>query len=250
MKTGYIDAHCHIFFIGDVNRVIERCIEKGLSLAIETGINPKTNRIVLKESEKYPVIKAALGFHPTDLSRSNELKIYEEINFIERNANKIIAIGEVGLDYYWIKEKELKEKQKRFLYEFIELADRINKPLIIHSRNAEEECLEILSTSSTDVILHSFLCEKIFKKALSYDFYISIPSIIYKDKRYSFLAKTPMERILTETDSPFLDPIGFRKNEPWKVIYCIKALSNLKKIEEEEILKHVVNNFNRLFKTR
>ncbi len=230
MKTGYIDAHCHLFFIKNVDEVLNRCKEKGLILAIETGINPDTNRKVLEEINKYDLLKAALGFHPTDISKFDERNIYEEIKFIEKNSDKILAIGEVGLDYYWVKEKDLREKQKKFLYEFIELAERLNKPLVIHSRDAEKDCLDILSTSNTIIILHSFLNKEFFKKAIELDFYFSIPAIVYRERRFKFLLDVPLERMLTETDTPFLDPTGFRRNEPWKVMYCIKAISKAKKI--------------------
>ncbi len=248
MRIGYIDAHCHLFFIKSIDDIIKRCKEKGLILAIETGINPETNRKVLEEVRRYNILRASLGFHPTDIAKSDEKIIEEEIEFIRNNSDKILAIGEVGLDYYWIKENDLREKQKRFLYKFIELAEKLDKPIIIHSRNAEKDCLEILSTSNTTVILHSFLNKEYFKKALELDFYLSIPAVIYKDKRFKFLAEAPLDRILTETDSPFLDPTGFRRNEPWKVLYCIKAIAKENRMREEEVEEIIVKNFKKIFK--
>ncbi len=245
-----VDSHSHIFFYKDIEPIIKECKERGVKFIIENGLNVETNRIVLNEAKKYDIILAALGFHPTDISKEKEEIIEKEIEFIRENKDKIIAIGEVGLDFYWVKEKELQEKQKRYLYMFIELAEEIRKPLIVHSRNSEKEVIDILSTTKTKVILHSYMGRLSYaKKAIDLGFYFSIPAVVYKRKDlHRLIEEIPLDLILTETDSPFLDPVGYRNNRPWKVIYGLETIARIKKIDLEELKKIIFENFKKVFK--
>ncbi len=248
-----VDTHSHIFFYKEkVDDVIKECKEKGVKYIVENGLNVETNRIVLNEAKKYDIVLAALGFHPVDISKEKEDIIEKEIEFIKENKDKIVAIGEVGLDYYWVKEKDLQEKQKKYLYKFIELAEDIKKPLIVHSRNSEKDIIDILSTTKAKVILHSYMGRISYaKKAIDFGFYFSVPSVVYKRKDlHRLIEEIPLELILTETDSPFLDPVGYRNNKPWKVIYGLETITKIKKVDLEELKAIIIRNFEKVFQVK
>lgn len=244
-----IDCHSHLFLYKDFDKKIKENIEKDVKYIIENGLDPVSNRKVLDESSKYNIVLCSFGFHPTECIKYNIDQIEKEIEFIENNSDKIVAIGEIGLDFYWIKDKE-KQKYEIFIFKkFLSLAEKLKLPVIVHSRNAERETIDILETYKLIVILHSFFGDlELVKKAIENGFYFSIPAIIYKNKKFQKIVKEiPLDLILTETDSPFLDPIGFRNNNSWKVIYAIKKISEIKKIEENMLKEKIYENFINIF---
>ena len=139
-----VDVHAHLtdnYFNDKLDKIINNAKKNNIVHIISNGINLEDNKKVLEISKKYNIVKAAFGFYPDDIIKSTFEEIEKNLEFIKKNKNKIIAIGEVGLDLYH--NKELK-KQKEIFIKIIELAEKINKPLIIHSRKAEKECIEIL----------------------------------------------------------------------------------------------------------
>jgi len=131
------------------------------------------------------------------------------------------------------------------------LAESIKKPVIIHSRDAELDCLEIMESYNIKAVMHSFMPKKDWKialnKALDLGYYISIPAIIVKNKRLKKIARdTPLEKMFTETDSPFLDPEGNRNNRPYKVKYAIEEIAKIKGLDFEEVESQIDKNFNEL----
>jgi len=243
-----IDVHAHHFFYKNFNEVIEENKRKGVKIIIESGIDPKTNRKVI-ENSKIDIVYFSLGFHPTDIVKFNEEEIRKEIEFIENfDHNKFLAIGEIGLDFYWVKDKDLIKKQIFWFSEFLSLAERKKKPVVIHSREAEKEVIEILKSYNVKVILHSFWKPKLVKEVIDNNFFISIPAFVYKDKGLQKIVKeTPVDLILTETDTPFLDPIEKRNNKSWKIEYGIKKIAEIKNIDIEEIKKNIIKNFEKIF---
>src|SRR3989344_8075177 len=142
-----VDVHCHLDhedFQNDLDEVIKRCREKKLT-AISNGVNHESNLKVLELSKKHnDAVKAAIGVYPTDMVELNENEFQDELDFIKKNKDKIIAIGEVGMDLKEI--KDLKLQQERF-FKIIEMCEKIKKPLIVHSRKAEKEVVDALESS-------------------------------------------------------------------------------------------------------
>ncbi|MEM4915346.1 MAG: TatD family hydrolase [Nanopusillaceae archaeon] len=244
-----IDVHSHLFMYNELDKRINENLEKNVKIIIENGLNTKTNKKVIEESKKYNIIYYALGFHPVDIVRSPENEIEEVIEFILKNKDeKFIAIGEIGLDFYWVKDEKLIKKEIFWFEKFLEIAEKINKPVILHSRKAEKETIEISKNYKCKKILHSFWNIELVKSAIENEFYFSIPAFVYKDKYLQKIAeKIPIDLILTETDSPFLDPIGKRENNSWKIIYGLEMLSKIKNIDKDELAANIAKNFEKIF---
>ncbi len=255
-----VDDHCHLFhekYKEDLDAVIERARKAGVLYIINSGVNHSTNLTVLEQAKKYPdIVKASLGIYPVDavvkeadLQREIEpINVEEELEFIKKNKNNIIAIGEVGLDYHIIQDKE-KEQQKVF-EQVIELAEKIKKPLVVHSRKAESDTLDILETSTLkNVVLHSFMPNlKIVKRAADLNYYFSIPTIITRLQHFQLLAEmVSLKNILTETDGPYLGAYKDQRSEPAHIQETIKIISEIKKIEREETEKIIFSNFQKIF---
>ncbi len=224
-------------------------------IVLENGLNPKTNDIVIEEANSFKNVFAAIGLHPTDVAKMNKEEVRKALDYIENKLQdkyeKILAIGEVGLDYYWIKEESLREKERRAFRGIIEIANEYEVPLIVHTRSAERDIEEFVKVSEVPFILHSYTGRKsIAKKLLEYDnVYFSIPAIIYRrDDLKSLVKIIPVERILTETDSPFLSPIKGQRNEPKNIIYGIKAIAEVKEIEAQELEEKIFRNFKALYR--
>ncbi|MEM2138755.1 MAG: TatD family hydrolase, partial [Candidatus Woesearchaeota archaeon] len=198
-----IDVHSHLdkYFYPDINEVVDNLKIKN-AVAISAGINPETNRYVLELSEKYPkLIYATLGLYPRDSFTEQEIKetgfnlnfdVDEELDFIYSNREKIIGIGEVGMDFKHGKDEEMQEKDFR---KVIELAIKINKPLIIHSRKAEEKVIEILEQYSKKykfekIIMHCFSGNhKLVQKIRNSKWFFSIPTSIVRDQHFQKIVK-------------------------------------------------------------
>ncbi|MBU1246130.1 MAG: TatD family hydrolase [Nanoarchaeota archaeon] len=242
-----VDIHAHLdakSFKKDLDKVIERAKEAKVSVIINNGSNIESNRKTLEISKKYPIVKPALGLFPWDALELSEEEIYAEIDFIKKE--KPFAIGEVGLDYLKSKDK----KQKIVFEKFIELSEKLKIPIIIHSRKAEQDCLDMLSSSkSRKIILHCFNGnKKQIKFAEDKNFMFSIPTIIKRSKHFQDLVKkVSLKNILTETDSPFLAPFEKTRNEPAFIKETIKQISVDKKLNEEEVEKMIFMNFQHTF---
>lgn len=245
-----IDVHSHLFFYDKIiDEKMKENIEKGVKIIIENGLNKESNRKVIEESKKYNVIYYALGYHPTDIVKESDDLLESELDFIERNTDKkFLAIGEIGLDFYWIKEEDSIKREKIWLEKLLELAEKLKKPAILHARSAELETIEMAENFKCTKILHSFWSRKHLKIAIDKGFYISMPAFVYKDKALQEIAKeTPLDLLLTETDAPFLDPIEKRNNNSWKIIYGLEKISKIKNIEVEELMNIIIKNFEKAF---
>ena len=243
----FIDIHCHLDLLKDINKAIERAEEREVEIIITNGINVKNNREVLKLAEENKNIKAAIGIYPIDALELSDSQIDEEIEFIKENKDKIIAIGEVGMDF---KESADKERQKTTFEKFIRLAKQIDKPIIVHSRKAEKECIEALERlGAKKVILHYFSGNfSLAERAVKNSWFLSIPTAVYYSEHFQKIAKElPLDNLLCETDSPFSHPMKQGQNEPSNVIYSYKKIALLKGIPLHEVEEKIEENFSRLF---
>lgn len=260
--TLIVDVHAHLDhsdFSKDLDQVIARAKAAGVKAIITNGINPETNRKTLELAEKYDIVKAALGLYPGDVLRKDieegyplkdeEFDIDSEIDFIKKNKNKIIALGECGLDF--VRSDAFERKGQIEVFEkMIALAENINKPIIVHSRKAEQSVIDVLESSSIKkVVLHCFCGKKgLIKKAEDMAYYFSIPCNIVRAHNFQYLVnKVNLSRLLTETDCPCLSPYVGRRNEPAFIVETLKKIAEIKKMEVEEVEKNIFMNYQALF---
>jgi TatD DNase family protein len=244
-----IDVHTHMDykqFDKDREEVINRAIENNVKVIISNGTDLGSNKKVLELSKKYDIIKPAFGLYPVEAESISEKEINETLDFIENN--NPIAIGEVGLDLH---EGKNIEKQKQILKKLIEISKKLDIPVIIHSRKAEKEVIELLKEiKPKKVILHCFCGNKeLTEEAEKLGYLFSIPTSITRTKTFRKLAKRiKLTSILTETDAPFLSPYEGKRNEPSFIKETIKKVSEIKGITEEELEKIIFMNYQNLFK--
>ena len=249
-----IDSHCHLDhdpLVQNIEDVLLRSKKEGISklLTISTTLNgfPKLLEIIKKDE----MIFGTFGIHPHE-TNTDQLSKDEIVDKI-KTKDKIIGVGETGLDFYY--NNSDKDKQIKSFQNHINAAVELNIPLIVHSRNAEPETYEILknSDSSLKILMHCFTGSLPFAlKLMELNTYFSASGIItFKNSTelQNTFKEIPLERLLIETDSPFLSPEPMRgkKNEPSFVRYTLKKLSELKNVDFEKLDRITTDNFNRLF---
>ena len=250
-----IDSHCHLDhepLLGDLSNVIKRSKEVGIKKLLTISTSYESFDRIKNIIQKDKMIYGTIGIHPHETTKN---KITSDIivkNITENE--KIIGIGETGLDFYY--NNSDKNDQINSFKEHIEASIKTNSPLIIHSRDAEVETFEILSkykNQNLKILMHCFTGSKDFaKKLLTLNAFFSASGIItFKNslelqETFKFL---PLDRILIETDSPFLAPVPNRgkKNEPSFIDYTAQKLADIKNISKSEIANLTTNNFNKLF---
>jgi len=258
-----VDVHCHLShksLYNQLDEVIERAKKAGVARIISSGINTNENRRVLEMAKKYPgVIRPSFGIYPIDalglspdeeglLGQQGKIDIEEEFKFIEQHKDILAGIGEVGLDFKVA--PEYKKEQKEIFQRIIEFTERLNKPIIIHSRGAELECIEMLESSRIKkVVLHCFGGRKhIIKRAADKGFYFSIPPVITRLTHFQELVKeVNINQLLTETDSPWLGPVANQTNEPANVIFAVNKIAEIKGFDKLETEHSIFMNYQNVF---
>ncbi|MCW1296368.1 MAG: TatD family hydrolase [Candidatus Parvarchaeota archaeon] len=231
----FVDVHAHLddkSFDNDRDEVIKRASNV---LILNAGQEPESNRKSIELSRKYNNVKACLGFHPEFVPNFNDWEIDAEINYIRNTNVKIAAISEIGLDYHWIKDLEQRRRSIEVFKKMLILADEMNLPVIVHSRNATMHVLEILRNFSGKVVLHGFTGNMHeLRIAINRGYYFSIaPNVCRSTYKQSLVKVLPMDRLLTETDSPVLSADN-KRNEPSNVKLVVQKIAEIKKIEEQE----------------
>lgn len=231
----------------NIPEIIKKCNEKEI-LIVSCGVNPKTNIKMIELRKKYPEIEICLGIYPLDGLKMSSAEIDKEINFIRKNRGNILGIGEIGLDLHSVKDEKSFDKQKKILIKFINLAKELDKPVFIHSRDAEEETIELLeSLEYKKIIMHCFSGNmKLVKRIIENGWYLSIPSSVkYNEHFHKIVEITPMEKLFCETDSPFLHPdkIQGMVNDSSNVIESYKEISKIKRLRLDEVKKKIFDNF-------
>lgn len=244
-----IDAHAHLLpdFMKNIDTVIDNAKKTGLQAVINSAIEPHQFTFAIQLAETHPgFIFTTLGFAP---QRIKEIPFDETIELISQNTS-IVAIGEVGLDYHWIHESQWRSKQQDIFKQFIELANTLEKPLVIHSRKAESDCIDILERfANVPILMHCFagnISET--TRVIDLGWKISIPTAVVNRKKHRKIArKTPLEHVVVETDSPFLSPIPRKRNEPANIKYAIEELARLKNSSIEEVDEITTRNTEKFF---
>lgn len=261
----YVDVHTHLtheLFASDWQAVVSRAEAAGLKAIVVNGLEPSSNRQILKMADDFPVIKPALGIYPVEavcrlLPRDFKLEVVRfdvdaEIDFIASvaAAGKLAAVGECGLDGYWLDPSTFAE-QERVFGRLIDIAVQHDLPLIIHTRKLEPRAVAILQERRVSKVnFHCFggrtrLAQQC---AESYGWYFSIPANATVNEAFRKMLKTlPPERILTETDAPYLPPRKGERNEPANVVGTVKILAELRSWSFEKATEQVWSNYCDLF---
>lgn len=246
----FIDVHCHIDFYKDdeIKNIVERAGMKDVKLIIVNGVDSKSNRKILRLTKEYKEVKMGWGLYPIDALKLKDEKIDKEIDFLRENKDKITAIGEVGLDY---KEDEKEhERQREILRKIVKVSLELNKPLIIHSRKAEKETIELLEEmKAKKVIMHCFNGNlNLVKRIIENKWFITIPTnVVFAEHFQKVIALCPIEQLFCETDSPYLHPRKERNNTPENVIESYKKIAEIKKMNLKDVEKRIEENYNRMF---
>lgn len=278
------DTHCHLDFNKfdtDRDAVIQRAVDAGITRILIPGLELESSVAAIKLAESHPNLYAGIGFHPTDLDKWNESSIENLRGLIfpqpspspKKRESKIVAIGEIGLDYYWIKEPDKRAQQREVLKQQLKLAREVNKPVVIHMREendawfgqASVDLLEILGEWHNELragnhplaekpgVLHSFNGNlETAQRAIDLHFYIGITGpVTYKnaEEKREIVRQLPLERLLIETDSPFLTPVPQRgkRNEPAFVAYIADKIAEIHMTTREQVAEITTANAERLF---
>lgn len=256
----FFDSHSHYNdekFNEDRENIIEETYKDGITKFVCAGYNIQSSLNSLEMSKKYEFIYSICGISPNDIPQS-EQELWKDIDeiskIIKQNKNKkLVAIGEIGLDYYW--NKENKELQKQAFIKQIELANELELPIVIHSRDASVDTIEILKTNQVHKkgIFHCCqLNQEMIRQALELGYYISFAGpITFKNAKNAedCVKIVPIDRILIETDSPYLapEPNRGKRNDCRNVKYVAQRIANIKGLILEEVARITYENAMRIF---
>ena len=249
------ESHAHYddeAFDGDREELLSSFAANGIGTVVNIGASLASCRQTLKLMEQYPFIYGAMGVHPSETGELTE----ESFAWLEKQCavDKVVAVGEIGLDYHW-KEPEV-SIQKKWFERQLELAGKVSLPVIIHSRDAAKDTLDILKGCKAQEIggvVHCFSYTKeIAREYLNMDFYFGIGGVLTfqnAKKLKEAVSYIPMEKILIETDSPYLSPEPYRgrRNSSLNLPYVIRELAILKNLSEDEVISITEQNAKKLF---
>ena len=249
-----IDSHCHLDYeplISDINKIILNAKKNNVTNLLTIGTSLESSKRVLEIVEKYENVYGAIGIHPN--STTNNLSDLNELVDIKKKSKKIIAFGETGLDYFY--KRSEKNDQIQSFEKHIEFAISEKVPVIIHTRDADEDTISIIKKyyTKTKFLIHCFTGSLDFaKNLLDLECLISFSGIITFKKSTDLrnvVKYVPMEKMLIETDSPYLSPDPFRgkSNEPANVKIVAEKIALIKKISFEEVANLTTSNFNKFF---
>ncbi|MEM0372816.1 MAG: TatD family hydrolase [archaeon] len=246
-----IDAHCHLdnkAFRFDLDDVIRSAREWKVKAIMTSASCFSSNAKNLEIAGQYKgYVFACLGLDPT--AALKEKKVSEVIEFIRENKESVVAIGEVGIDYYWEKEPD---KQSAAFSAFISLAEELRKPLVVHARNSMDDVLKVLEKSSVPVMIHCFSGgAKHARECIDRGYFMSFAtSACFLPDRKSLIKAVPLENMLAETDSPYNHPLREGRNEPKNVRSAYDLISDLKGADFSEVEKTIDKNACKLFELK
>lgn len=259
----FFDSHAHYNdekFNDDREELITEIYKSGVTKLINAGYSLESSKYALEIAKRYDWIYTISGISPNDIPEGKEelqKQLEELVNFIEneKNTNKIVGIGEIGLDYYWEKDDLKRNIQKEAFIKQIEIANKFNLPIVIHTRDAVMDTLEILKkypVTKRGVFHCCPLNRELVKEALKLEFYISFAGpITFKNSKNAseIINMVPLDKILIETDSPYLSPEPNRgkRNDSRNVKYMAKKIASSKNISLEEVARITYENACKIF---
>ena len=259
----FFDSHAHYNdekFNEDREELITEIYKSGVTKLINAGYSLESSKYALEIAKRYDWIYTISGISPNDIPEGMEelqKQLEELVNFIEneKNTNKIVGIGEIGLDYYWEKDDLKRNTQKEAFIKQIEIANKFNLPIVIHTRDAVMDTLEILKkypVAKRGVFHCCPLNRELVKEALKLEFYISFAGpITFKNSKNAseIINMVPLDKILIETDSPYLSPEPNRgkRNDSRNVKYMAEKIASVKNISLEEVDRITYKNACKIF---
>ena len=248
----YTDTHCHLSKddYDDIDEIIKKAIDQGVKRLFISGCDKKGIIESVEISKKYENVYLELGFHPSEAEIVSENDIEWLKKIIEKN-KKVIAIGEIGLDYHWVKDN--KEKQQKLFKNMILLAKELNLPVVIHSRDAFQDTYDILKQMNVKGVIHCFsgnIENAKMYTSLGFKLGIGGVSTFKNTKLKEVIKEIQISNILLETDSPYLTPEPYRgrKNEPSYIPVIAENISKLKEIPLNNLAEIIEKNVNETFK--
>jgi len=261
----FVDVHAHLIhpaFAGEEDLIAERAQRAGVTRIIVNGLEPRSNRALLTLCQRHQNLLPALGIYPVDaIARHLDRQAWShpwpppepfdadlEVDFIASVADRLVAIGECGLDAYW--DKDHLDEQERVLRRLIEVARAADKPLILHTRKAEERAFAIVTEMGvTRADFHCFGGKlKLAQRIAEAGYHLSIPPLVVRSESFQRMAqKLPLESLLTETDCPYLGPDQGR-NEPANVPIAVQKMAELRGMDREDLARAIARNFETLFR--
>ena len=246
----FCDTHCHLYkeYYDDIESVLNEAKENDIVKYISDGCDMTSNKEMLDLASKYDNVYITLGIHPENVEDYKE----EDIKFIEDNLNnkKVVAIGEIGLDYYYTKDN--KDKQKELLEAQLKLAEKYNLPVVIHSREATQDTIDILKKYKVKGVIHSFTGSlEVAKIYIKMGYLLGVNGVItFKNSNVKNVIKeVGLHNIILETDSPYLTPHPYRgkQNSPKHIKDIAQFVSELYEISLPELSKITNENIARIF---
>lgn len=252
-----IDTHCHIndeAYLAHPDEYISEAQNAGVSIFLNVGFDLKSSRIAVEIAQNHENVYAAVGIHPSDVKKAGEHD-FEEIEKLAKN-KKVIAIGEIGLDYYWDKDPEVRNYQKETFIKQIEIANKLNLPISIHCRDVLEDCLNILKNHKVNRggIMHCYAgSSEMATEFIKLGFLLGFGgTTTFKNavRPKEVVASIPSTAYVLETDAPYLTPEPFRGHPNHsKYLYLVRnKIAELRNITPEQVDKETTENFKRVFK--
>ena len=250
MKSPYIDVHCHLDACKDIPAVVARAQTAGIGIICTQGTEQESNAHSLALSTAHIEVKACLGLYPISALEMTDGHIDTLLGNIRKNANSIVALGEVGIDFK--EDSEQHERQKQIFTKIIQLALELDKPVIVHSRKAEQACIELLEQrGAKKVIMHCFCGKwKLVERIIANGWYITVPTSVTRSEQFQRYAKElPLSQLFCETDAPYLHPdknVRELSNEPAHVLVSYQAIADAKGISLSAVRDALYENYQRL----
>lgn len=260
VKMEFFDSHAHLNdekFTQDLPEVICQICEAQVTRVISAGYSLASSKKSIQLAREYDFIYSTCGISPNDIPQSEEelWKMLEEIQDLAQNHVKVIAIGEIGLDYYWEKDEKRRKLQQKAFEKQIKLANALSLPIVIHTRDAMIDTIRILQENPVNQKGVFHCCpqnQELIREALALGFFISFAGpITFKNAKHAneIIETVPLDRLFIETDSPYLapEPVRGRRNTPANVPYIAQKIAEVKQISLEEVAKQTYQNANKLY---
>ena len=251
-----IDTHCHLndeALFKDLDNVVSRALNAGVDKMVVIGWDKASSELAIKIAEQYDFVYAVIGFHPENIFDINDDILYETLNLYKNP--KVVGIGEIGLDYHWTREPEKRELQKQYFVKQIEFANKVGLPISIHSREAFNDTIEILKQHKPmhGGVMHCYSgsVENI-NGVINLNLYIGIDGpVTFTNAKTpkEVAAEAPLEKIVVETDCPYLSPHPLRGtvNEPSNISLIVDAIAEIRGMSKKHLLDVLYQNSCKLF---
>lgn len=255
-----VDVHSHLdhpLLIDKIDEILHRAKNSGLKYIITNGINPETNKICLELSKKYDFVECAMGIYPRNALKKeiendeyplkfSDFDVDEEIDFIRKSKSNTVAVSEVGLDFVNGEDSQQIEDFEKM----IRLAEELKKPIVVHSRKAEQKCIEMLESSKLKkIVMHCFSGKKsLVKRIADNGWFLTAPTIVVRSQQFQDIVRNvPISQLFCETDSPYLSPYKGQYNEPAFIVESYSKIAEIKDMDINEVVNNIYMNWQRVF---